>query len=124
MPRTSSSPPPQCAAEPRHDWPDADVWDTADVAQWMLRFEQALKRHLPGTLAELQRAPTLEAQVAAVTTPRPRGARAFSLADADDHALGILIVKPPHGSLGRRGKALPAVDLAQHDLTAGQQRPE
>lgn len=112
MPRTSSSLPPQRATVPRHDWPDADVWaslsDTADVAQWMLRFEQALGRHLPGTLAELQRAPTLEAQVAAATTPRPRGALAFALADADDRALGTLLVKPPHGSLGRQGKALSA----------------
>ena len=113
MPRTPSSPPPQRTAVPRHDWPDADVWallsDTADVAQWMLRFEQALRRHLPGTLVELQRAPTLEAQATAGTAPRPRGSLAFPLADADDHALGTLIVKPPHGSLGRRGKTLSAV---------------
>ena len=112
MPRTSSSLPPQRATVPRHDWPDADVWaslsDTADVAQWMLRFEQALGRHLPGTLAELQRAPTLEAAAAATTTSRPRGALAFALADADDRALGTLLVKPPHGSLGRQGKALSA----------------
>lgn len=112
MPRPPSSPRPQHAAAPAHAWPDAGVWaslsDTADVAQWMLSFEQALRRHLPGTLAELQRAPTLEAQVAAAGTPRPRGALAFPLADADDHALGTLIVKPPHGSLGRRGKALSA----------------
>ncbi len=112
MPHTSSSLSPQRAAVPRHDWPDASVWallsDTADAAQWMQRLEQALGRHLPGTLVELQRAPALETAAAAAATQRPRGALTFALTDADDHALGTLIVKPPHGSLGRQGKALSA----------------
>ena len=112
MPRPPSSPRPQHAAAPRHAWPDADVWaslsDTADVAQWMLRFDRALIRHLPGTVAELQRAPALEAQAAAAASPRPRGALGFPLVDADDHAQGTLVVKPPHGSPGLQRKALSA----------------
>lgn len=112
MPRPPSTPRPQRAAAPTHAWPDADVWaslsDTADVAQWMLRFDRALARHLPGAVAELQRAPTFEAQAAAAVASRPRGALGFPLADADGHALGTLIVKPPHGSPGPQRKALSA----------------
>jgi diguanylate cyclase (GGDEF)-like protein len=112
MPRTPSSSRPKQAVAPARAWPDAEVVaslsDAADVAEWMLRFEHALARYLPGTEAKLQRAPTLEVQAADAVTSRPRGALAFPLLDADDHALGTLVVKPPQGSLGRHGKALAA----------------
>ena len=112
MPRPPSSHRPQRADALTRIWPDAEVWaslsDTADVAQWLQCFARALQRHLPGTVIELQRAPTLEAQAVTAATPRPRGALMFPLVDADDHALGILVVRPPHGSLGPQGKALAA----------------
>jgi len=112
MPRPPSSPRPQQAAAPTHAWPDAEVLaslaDSADIAQWVMHFEKALMRYLPGTRVELQRAPTLEAQVVAAAAPRPRGTLAFPLADTDDRALGTLLVRPPHGSLGPQRKTLSA----------------